>query len=522
MSILDRPPTFLIGAQRSGTSWLQRLLAAHPRVVSGQESHLFSAYLAPMWQRWQREETMRAEGGRTIGLGCYLTREQFVAQLRQFAAAVLGGLYGAKPGATLLLEKTPDHALHLPLIRTLFPDAPVIHLVRDGRDVVASLLAAGRQDWGRSWTPPTARQAAARWVHWLDAVRRDATPPFLQVRFEDLLADAPAVLRRVCDFLGLPLSRPEAEDICRRFEFAGCVAGTAAESLVLRGECAGAAAAEPPEFFRQGAAGAWRTDLAAEQQRAVEEVAGRWLTELGYREPDPAPEGPPPYFVTTVPGDDRLWASPERLQTINSPAQMLVREKLYLYATVFALAPERCLEVGVAQGWSSRIIADALRDLGRGRLVCVDPAPKLAFDPATLADVATLLVGPSPGLLRQAADRAGGLFDFVLLDGDHTAEGVRRDLRGLAEVTAPGCVVLVHDVFAPPVAEGIGQAVALGGWTDCGTVSMTCNSGVEGGRPATYAGFRLLVRQPPPPRLAERVGRVVRRGVARLRSLKPR
>ena len=44
MSLLDRPPVFIVGAQRSGTTWVQRLLCSHPRIVGGQESHLFSAY----------------------------------------------------------------------------------------------------------------------------------------------------------------------------------------------------------------------------------------------------------------------------------------------------------------------------------------------------------------------------------------------------------------------------------------------------------------------------------------------
>src|SRR5947208_10995760 len=48
------PFVFIVGAQRSGTTWLQRLLASHPAIAGGQESHLFSGYLAPLWQRWRQ------------------------------------------------------------------------------------------------------------------------------------------------------------------------------------------------------------------------------------------------------------------------------------------------------------------------------------------------------------------------------------------------------------------------------------------------------------------------------------
>jgi predicted O-methyltransferase YrrM len=525
MKLLDRPPVFLVGAQRSGTTWLHRLLAAHPAIVSGQESHLFSAYLGAMWERWHTEERLRHEGGRTIGLGCYLTREQFIAQMKAFADMVLGQLDGVKPNATLLLEKTPDHALYLPLIRTLYPQAPIIHLTRDGRDVVASLLAAGRTDWGKPWTPTSARDAAQRWVMWIETTRRDLTPPFLEVRFEDLLDDGPKVLAQVFDFLGVPLPADEINAILRRYDFDASASRTAPESLVLNGECRERRSQEPSEFFRQGRVGAWRRELTVEEMRDVEEVAGETLRMLGYNSCSPfradlatQTTDPSPHFVSTVPRDDRLWSWPSRLHSLEVPAQMLYRERLYLYATVFALAPARCLEIGVAEGWSSLLIANALRDLKHGRLFSIDPAPQLAFDPAELADVATLLIGRSPQILSEACERAGGLFDFVLLDGDHSTDGVRRDLEGLRDVAAPGCVVLAHDAYNPAVTAGLDQAILSGGWSDVGLVSTTCNSGVEGGREARYAGFRLLLRRDVRPPLVERLGAVVRRGVARLMS----
>jgi GT2 family glycosyltransferase len=333
MSLLDRPPAFLVGAQRSGTTWLQRLLAAHPAVVSGQESHLFSGYLGPLWERWQFEEKLRAGGGRTIGLGCYLTREQFLAQLRRIAETGLRSLEGLKPSASLLLEKTPDHSLHLSLIRLLFPGAPIIHLVRDGRDVVASLLAAGRQKWGRVWAPPCAGEAADRWVKWVQAVRREATPPLLEVRFEDLLADGPTVLGRVFEFLGVPPAAAEAEEICRRYAFDECAGGLIQDSLVLGGECRGRAGDEPPEFFRRGRAGSWRDELSAVELGQVEAVAGETLRELGY--PVAAcgfAQGPPsakPQAARTQAAPPSWWREFERAERLRLELKRIKESRLY-------------------------------------------------------------------------------------------------------------------------------------------------------------------------------------------------
>src|SRR5690606_4468924 len=106
-------------------------------------------------------------------------------------------------------------------------------------------------------------------------------------------------------------------------------------------------------------------------QQLVELIAGPLLQELGYLEGSPNPNGSaqdapaPGGFRSLVPFDDVLWRRPGRLKVLEtSHAQMLPRERLYLYSTVFALAPERCLEIGVSQGGSSQIIHAALPALG--------------------------------------------------------------------------------------------------------------------------------------------------------------
>jgi hypothetical protein len=538
MSLLDSPPIFIVGAQRSGTTWVQRLLAAHPRIVGGQESHLFSGYLAPLWKRWRLEADLRASGSRTIGLGCYLTEEQFLDTVRQFAANVFTNLESAKPGATRLLEKTPDHALHLPLIRRVFPEASLIHVVRDGRDVVASLRDAHRQRWGRSWTPATIEEAARRWVEWVEEIRSQVGTfaRVHEVRYEDLLLEGPKALAELFAFLELPLPADQVEAIYEqhRFEAAG---GTSAESLIVTGACASARRDEPAGFYRKGKAGGWQQDLSAAEQDIVESIAGDLLQTLGYTQtplPPLAPvgrevggEGGPTEpvalprgsgFVSTAPPGDLLWVGPGPLDSVlDGNAQMLVRERLYLYATVLALAPRRCLEIGVGKGGSTRIIHDALKELGRGRLIAVGPRPDLADDLAPLAGIVTFLAGESPRMLRQAQARAGGPFDFVLLDGDHREEGVRRDLEGLVAVTRPGAVILAHDAYFPLVAAGIDSVLAAGlPYTDAGIVSQTCHPGLENGLEVTWAGLRLLVRAGPASRrsprraFTEKVAAVVR------------
>jgi len=193
--------------------------------------------------------------------------------------------------------------------------------------------------------------------------------------------------------------------------------------------------------------------------------------------------------------DPRLKARAQRLATaFDVHAEQKPRERLLLYAMVFAMAPDRCLEIGVRFGGGSRIIHAALSDLGHGTLVSVDPFPEPDFDWETIADRATLIRGSSPGDLPRAMEIAGGLFDFVFVDGDHTEKSCAADLGGVLGVAATGACVLCHDAYHEPVARAIDDAVASGGYRDCGMIGTTLNDGlfVEPNKKVRYGGVRML------------------------------
>lgn len=191
-------------------------------------------------------------------------------------------------------------------------------------------------------------------------------------------------------------------------------------------------------------------------------------------------------------------ALPARMQQLlDAPARLLLPERLLVYALVRGLRPARCLEIGTNHGGSSAIICAALDDVGAGRLVCVDPAP-LVPDTlwAGIAHRATLIAGPSPEVLPEAVARAGGLFDFVFVDGDHTRAGVERDIEALLGVTAPGAYLLCHDAHYLPILEAMEACVARhpGRLIDAGTLSTLTTAPVprRDGTMALWGGFRLL------------------------------
>jgi hypothetical protein len=189
---------------------------------------------------------------------------------------------------------------------------------------------------------------------------------------------------------------------------------------------------------------------------------------------------------------------PDRVAALlDAPAELLLPERLLLYSLVRGLRPARCLEIGTHFGGSTTITCAALDDIGAGRLVCVDPNPLVPDDVwARVAHRATLLRGWSPDALVEAYTSAGGDFQFVFIDGDHTHAGVVRDVEGVLEVSAPGAHLLFHDSHYWEVSNAIDECLRR--WptrlVDGGTLSALSTEPIAApdGTESRWGGFRLL------------------------------
>src|SRR5260370_21338311 len=169
-----------------------------------------------------------------------------------------------QPGE-LFLEKTPGHVLFVPEIRALLPQARFVHVLRDARDTVASLLGASR-GWGRGWAPRRANQAAGTWVNHVTAARQaQRTLParqFFEIRYEALHADGPRVLRNLVDWLGIAWTDADISAALERNNPSAARAGRGTP-IPLGGEFAntvGSVVNDPDGFVRQARAGSCRTD----------------------------------------------------------------------------------------------------------------------------------------------------------------------------------------------------------------------------------------------------------------------
>ena len=187
-------------------------------------------------------------------------------------------------------------------------------------------------------------------------------------------------------------------------------------------------------------------------------------------------------------------------------AEMMEPERVLLYSLVFALKPSTCLEIGTFRGGSSAIICKAMDDNGRGKLVCIDPEPRISEEVwSTIQHRATLVQGASPGALTEASQAVSSKFDFALIDGDHSYQGALDDIEGVLEYLEDGAHIVLHDCHFFDVKNAIKEALDRhpDNLVDCGIVSVTDNP-QEGehafvdGKQVIWGGLYLLrfVRNP--------------------------
>jgi hypothetical protein len=264
LAALDAGPIFVVGAARSGTTWVHDALRIHPLVGAVFETELFqlNTGMGGLFDpaRWE---------GDPQGVARIISRADLLAEGRAFAGRVLA--HGLQPHHRYLVEKTPGHVERMPIIAAAFPEARFIHVIRDGRDVCVSRRAAQRT-WARSWKRLPGRlevaRIAASWSRLVRAGQAGAAAlgdRVLEVRYEELRRDPRAGYRRMLDFATIPYDDELIETIHAGVDF----------------DTTGRAK-DPTGFYRAGRVGDWQHELGLTDCIAFDAVAGATLVDLGY------------------------------------------------------------------------------------------------------------------------------------------------------------------------------------------------------------------------------------------------
>src|SRR6056297_4354827 len=122
MTYREKTVCFLVGAPRSGTTWIQRLLQAHPLICGGEESHFFPIFASPLSRAG---EMFAPDRTRKVGPLCYIDQSGLDDILQDIWSRLFQALYDEYPQSLVHLEKTPDHAFHLDDIKRVFASSKI-------------------------------------------------------------------------------------------------------------------------------------------------------------------------------------------------------------------------------------------------------------------------------------------------------------------------------------------------------------------------------------------------------------
>lgn len=223
----QNPFLFACGVPRSGTTLLQRLLNCHPELAVANDSHFIPRALELTGGNLKRQAeqgdpieltpTLLANVGgyhRFYRLGIDEQSLRDIASHCQTYHELVSGIYdhfARQQDKRLAGEKTPDYLRRLSLLHAQFPEAKLIHLVRDGRSVALSLRQWAKPNKGPGrielWNEhPTA--VCALWWRWLVMEARAQSSQidssaYREIHYENLVSRTEVEMRSVCNFLGL-------------------------------------------------------------------------------------------------------------------------------------------------------------------------------------------------------------------------------------------------------------------------------------------------------------------------------
>jgi LPS sulfotransferase NodH len=273
----SQAPVFVLGCPRSGTTVLYHmLLSAGGFAVYRAESQVFTL-LSPRfgglrsvssrkeWLRtWEKSKLFRASG-----LDFHTVRDKLLKDCRNPGDCLQTFMneIARVQGVERWADCTPDHLLYIREIKRQIPNALVVHIIRDGRDVA---LSYARQGWSHPLPWDRRQQLGVAALYWAWVVGqgrkngRDLGEDYIEIRYEDLVGNPREVLNQISAFIDQDL---DYEHILK------VGIGSVSSPNTSFGQDAGG---------NFNPVGRWKTKLPAPQLAMLESVIGDRLQELGY------------------------------------------------------------------------------------------------------------------------------------------------------------------------------------------------------------------------------------------------
>ena len=256
-------PIFIGGAGRSGTTLLRVMLDSHPRIYCGPELKV-TPLIGQMWHTFHSAQP---------ALKDYEISSVDIQTLFQQLFHILTSKMLTKSGKSRIAEKTPGNARFFQHLHYVFPTSPLIHVIRDPRAVVASLL---KMDWIDASTGkplPYVSSVDAASNYWLDEVQAakatanhpTASKNYIEIKYENLVEEPQQTLKELL----IKIGEEWDPSVLQYHSIKRNLAGESSESQV-----------QQPLY--KSSISKWRTELSLEQIRQIEVRTAKLMSELNY------------------------------------------------------------------------------------------------------------------------------------------------------------------------------------------------------------------------------------------------
>lgn len=261
-----KPPIFIGGAGRSGTTLLRVILDSHPNIACGPELKI-TPIIASCWYDFQTKYSQPLKE--------YLIGENEINEIFSRMIISLLERYRIDQGKIRIAEKTPHNVTIFSHLHKIFPESPLVHVVRDGRDVISSLLT---MDWkGFDGQPlPYTQNVEAAAKYWRDTVQTGLrfnnystahSKSCHIIKYENLVSAPKKHLEELFNFI----DEPWRETV---LDFHKNKRNLANES----------SASQVKEGLYTSSMNRWKKDLSLKQQDIIKPIINETLIELGYVE----------------------------------------------------------------------------------------------------------------------------------------------------------------------------------------------------------------------------------------------
>jgi len=274
----SKAPVFVLGCGRSGTKLLYHtLLSAGGFAVYHAESNAFNLIglrFGTLARRKNRRDLLDHWLRSNLFYRSGLRREEIEPRILEECRnagdflRILMETIACKQGVGRWAECTPLHLLYLPLIKKLLPDALIVHIIRDGRDVAVSLDRIG---WIKPFSWDWKRKLLAPAIFWKWIVSkgrkygRTMGGDYLEVHYEDVVEKPRETLARIGAFIDHDLDYDRIQQNAQ--------GSMVAPNSSFRGD---------GQEKESNPVGRWKTVLSTEQIAQLENLIGEELQETGY------------------------------------------------------------------------------------------------------------------------------------------------------------------------------------------------------------------------------------------------